>query len=661
MSGNFLNIGLSGLIGAQTGLQNTSHNIANVNTDGYSRQRGEFITQPPLFKGVGYLGNGVRASSVFRVIDERINLELRSNISGFNQADTLYNLATQVDEVVAHPDIGLSGALEGFFSAVHNLNDDPASLTARQILLNESDTMVQRFNLLENQINDQLNLANDDIVSYTQEINRLGESIARMNVQIASVQGDSQQAPPNDLLDRRDLLIKELSELVDVTTLRQDNGAINVFIGKGVSLVTGGVNQEMVSGINNLDGDMREVYIRANSGALVRVTDSLGGGKIGGALEFVNDIAIPALNTLGLVAIGLADTINSQHQLGMDLNNDLGGNFFADVNSADAVSDRVYYQAGNAGTAVMNTYITSVADLTGSDYEVEFDGSNYSVTRLSDNQVVASFAEPGAFPTNVALSSEGFSIEFTTGGAQAGDTFKIVPTRDGAKDIDVSVVDPNAIAWAAPVDGERAVTNTGSGLIERILVTDTTNAAFTTSANQLSPPLQIVFTSASNYDVIDANTNTVLGSGVFTPGQDNDMLALAGLNFGYEVTINGAPEANDQFDINYNTGGVSDNRNGLLIANYQKQKIMSNGSQSIVDVYSNLVGRVGAKTNAAGIEKDATKALVEQYQARRESVSGVSLDEEAAQLIQFQQAYQASAQIISVARTVFDTLFQSVR
>ncbi len=660
MSGSFINIGLSGLNAAQAGLQNTSHNISNVNTEGFSRQRGIFVTRPPQFSGSGYTGSGVSADAVFRVIDERINLELRNNLSDFNQSDVLFSLASQIDDIVADPDIGLSSAMDGFFGAVHNLNDDPSSQTARQVLINEANTMVQRFQLLNEQLNDQLDLANADLSSYAEEINRLGSSIASMNVQIASSGGDSLANPPNDLLDKRDSLIRELAELVEVTTLRQDDGAINVFIGKGIALVTGGVNQNVVPGIDNFDGDKREVFVRSNTGALVSVTDSIQGGKIGGALEFVNEIAIPSLNTLGLVALGLADSINQQHQLGMDLKDDLGGNFFTDINTTNARAKRVFYGATNTGSALMNVSISDVNSLTGDDYELTFDGTNYRMTNNTDGSVVTTFAEPGAFPTTINIASEGISIEFTSGGAAAGDRFTLTPTRDASADIDVVITDPNALAWASPVDAERLSTNVGSGIIQSVTVTDTSTGAFTTP-NQLTPPLEIVFTSATTYDVVNATTSGVIASGAFVPGQDNDMLTPLGLNYGFEVVIAGEPEPGDQFNVDYNNGGLSDNRNGLAIADFQKEKLMSGNTSSIVDIYAKLVGQVGSKTNAAGVSKDATKVLVAQYQARRESVSGVSLDEEAANLIKFQQAYQASAQIISTARTVFDTLITSVR
>jgi flagellar hook-associated protein 1 len=660
MTANFLNIGLSGLNASQAGLQSTSHNIANINTDGYSRQTSNFSTHAPTFTGAGYIGNGAKTDSVTRNLDEGINTELRSNLSDFEFQDSLFSLASQVDDMIADPNIGLNSALSRFFTSVHNMNDDPASSANRQLLFDDAQALTQRFSTLSSQLSDQIDIANKQVNSISSAINGLGEQLAGLNIEIMSTQGDVNIQAPNDLLDKRDQLLGELSKLVDVTTLRQENGAMNIFIGKGTVLVAGGNSQEIGSTVSKTDADLRDVHIKSTTGSLTSITSSIGGGKLGGALEFLDKIAIPALNNIGKITIGLTDALNTQHQLGMDINDELGGNFFNDFNTSTARSNRIFYGASNSGSAAMNVSITDTSALTGADYSMRYDGTNYSLVNLETKSIVTTFAEPGSFPTMVSVASEGFSIEFTAGGADSGDQFKVMPTRKAARDMSLVVDDPASFAWASPIRAEKSAVNTGSGEIKNVSVTDTTTPLFSV-ANSLTPPLEFQFTSATTFNVVNTTTSATISTGIFTPNQENDMLALAGLSYGFEVVINGAPKDGDSFTVDYNNGGISDNRNGLLMADIQLAKTMDGGLSSLVDVYGNTVGSVGSQTNQAALSRDANKALVAQYESRRASVSGVNLDEEAAKLIQYQQSYQAAAQIISVSRQVFDTLLNSVR
>jgi flagellar hook-associated protein 1 len=660
MAANFLNIGLSGLNASQAGLQSTSHNIANINTDGYSRQTANFTTHVPTFSGSGYIGNGAKTDAVTRNLDEGINTELRSNLSDFEYQDSLFSLASQVDDMIADPNIGLNSALSSFFTSVHNMNDDPAAAANRQLLFDDAQALTQRVSTLSSQISDQIEIANKQISSITSAVNSLGQQLAGINVEIMSALGDANVQAPNDLLDKRDQLLGELSQLVDVTTLRQENGAINIFIGKGLALVAAGDSQEIVSTVSKTDADLRDVHIKSTTGSLITITNNIQGGKLGGTLEFLDNIAIPTLNNIGKITIGLTDAINSQHQLGMDINDNLGGDFFNDINTSTARSNRVFYGASNSGSPAMNVSITDTSVLTGADYSLKYDGTNYKLVNLESKSTVATFAEPGSFPTSVAIASEGFSIEFTAGGAVANDQFKITPTRKAARDMSLAIDDPASFAWASPIRAEKSAVNTGSGEIKNVSVTDTTTSLFSV-ANNLNPPVEFQFTSATTYNVVNVNTSATITTGTFTPNQENDMLALAGLSYGFEVAINGAPKAGDTFTVDYNNGGISDNRNGLLIADIQLAKTMDGGLSSLVDVYGNTVSSVGSQTNQAALSRDANKTLVAQYESRRASVSGVNLDEEAAKLIQYQQSYQAAAQVISVSRQVFDTLLNSVR
>ena len=223
-------------------------------------------------------------------------------------------------------------------------------------------------------------------------------------------------------------------------------------------------------------------------------------------------------------------------------------------------------------------------------------------------------------------------------------------------------MDPTQIAAALPVTASFSASNIGTGNVANVQVTDTSNAAFSNAPNSLNPPLQIQFTSATTFDVIDPTGPATLATGVaYTPNQNNDILSAAGLNFGYEVTLNGAPQVGDTFNINYNAGGVGDNRNMLDLGDLQQLSTLDNGNSNFQQGFGRLVSQVGTRTQEAQIGREAQQSLLNQVKERRESISGVNLDEEAAKLIKFEQAYQASAQVIQVARTIFQTIIDSTR
>ena len=216
---------------------------------------------------------------------------------------------------------------------------------------------------------------------------------------------------------------------------------------------------------------------------------------------------------------------------------------------------------------------------------------------------------------------------------------------------------------ASPVRTDALLANTGSGQISAGVVVDTTTPEFTTTAGQLTPPLRIEFLSASSYQVVNSTTSAVIeGPIAFTPGNTNTVFPTPGsYDPGYRIDLSGSPAAGDVFTVDYNTGGVGDNRNALLLAGIQNAKILNNGATSLQGNYSALIANVGSKTHQADIGQEAGKVLLAQAQDRRDSISAVNLDEEAANLLRFEQAYQAAAQIVSIARSVFNELMAIFR
>ena len=637
-SGDMLGVGISGLLAFQRALATTGHNIANVNTAGYSRQRVGLVTQTPQFAGNGYIGTGVRADSIRRLYDDFLTLQVRTSTSSYNRLDRYHNMASQVDGLLADSQTGLAPALQGFFNAVQGVANDPASIPARQALLGESGTLVDRFHALDRRLTELNSRINADLKSAVTEVNNLATSIASLNQEIARAQGSGQT--PNDLLDKRDNLIGQLAERVSVTTVAQSDGSVNIFAGNGQTLVAGFQSMALSVTPNVYDPTRSDIGYTIGS-TTVNVTSQITGGTLGGALDFRNQVLDPARAALGRVATGLAKSFNDQHQLGLDLANALGGSFFT------APTPTVSIASTNTGSGAVSASIASVAGLQVSDYRLKYDGANaYTLTRLSDGQTTA-IATGGTSPYTTT-TIDGFTLTITAGAA-VGDTFLVKPGTGAAATIGLAIGDPRKIAAAAPIRTGAALANTG---------TATVSAG---SVNTPPPPnanLQQTVTITFN---TPPTTFNVSGTGT---GNPTNVAYTSGGNISYNgwtLQIAGSPAAGDTFTLQSNSGGTSDNRNALLLGGLQSQQTLAGGTATFGGAYSQLVSDVGAKTHAAGINRDAQSTLRDQAVAARSAVAGVNLDEEAANMVRFQQAYQAAAQVISVSNMLFETLLGAVR
>ncbi len=557
MAGGLLGIATSGLMAAQRGLATTGHNVANVNTEGYSRQRTEQIERLPSFTGAGFIGNGVDIASITRSYDSFLNAQLRSSLSAHGELATYHSMASQVDNFIADPDASLSPSLQSFFNAVQDVVNDPTSIAARRVMLTEGETLVQRFNILNGRMDDLRSQVNQSLSTNIDEINGLARGIAALNERIVVAYGQAGQ-PPNDLLDQRDLLAERLSEKVGTSLYEQKDGSLNVFIGNGQALVMGSTANQLSIQDSAYDPNQKDIAITAGGSSAVVITSAISGGEIGGFLRFVNELLDPAQNALGRIAAGLAATFNAQHSAGSDLNGNSGTDFFGDVTDPTIGQYSWFNKQTNTGTATLaiafdNAAGNGPADLTASDYRLDFDGINYTLTRLSDNY---SFLPN----TTGTFAEDGLSIGIGSGSAAAGDSFLIRPFRRVAGDLSVSLADPREIAAA------------------------------------------------------------------------------------------GTPFA-----------GPGDNTNARALAQLQVTPALLGGKATYQDAYTEIVGAVGTRTHAAEIDSTAQKQLLDHARQSRDSVSGVNLDEEAANLLKYQQAYQAAAQLIPVLNDMFDALIGAVR
>jgi flagellar hook-associated protein 1 FlgK len=645
MTGSIFGIGVSGLTAAQAGLLVTSHNITNAATDGFHRQQAVQGTQTPQQTGAGFFGKGTTVDTVRRAYSRFLDNSVLQAQTQSAYLDAYNSYIRQIDDLLANPDAGLSPALQSFFSGVQDVGANPASVAARQQMISLAQALTGRFQTFDARLEEMRTSVNRQLTDVTGQINSLASEIARVNEQIVRF-GYDQSKEANDLLDQRDRLLGELNQLVRISTVAQSDGSINVFIGSGQSLVLGTQSYQLAVAPSAEDPQDYGIFYVSGATRIPLSEVNLQGGTLGGLLAFRSETLDDVENQIGRMAIVLAQTFNDQHRLGMDLDGNLGGDFFA-VPAAQTLANQ-----NNTGTAVIAAANTDVGALTASDYRLQFNAGTWTLTRLSDG-LQTSFA---AFPQTV----DGVTLTLPSGAAADGDSFLIQPVRNGARDIDVLITDTARIAAAAPVRAAQDLANTGSATISPGVVLDTTNAAFATPG-QLSPPILIEFTSATQYSVYD-NTNpaapVLLEAGIaYTPGAVNDVFPTPGaLDYGYRVTLTGAADTGDRFTVDYNTGGVADNRNALLLAALQTANTMANGSASYQGAYSQLVASVGNRAREIDVQGRAQDALVNQTREAQQSLSGVNLDEEAANLIRYQQAYQAASKVLQIASTLFDEI-----
>ena len=684
-------IGTSALVSYQRVLATTSHNFSNVQNEDYSRQSVALVTNPAQRSGAGFIGSGIHSNTTSRQYDQFLTTAVRDNLTERAEQDIFLNYSSQVDDLLANPDAGLMPAVESFFNAVHDVANDPTSTSTRSVLLAEGESLADRFKYMSqriHEINQSVTRQIDQVVS---EINALAHNVAELNAEIQHQTGSAGGQPPNDLLDQRDAALSDLAERINITAVPLSDGSLNVFVGNGQNLVVGNDVLELNVTGNVYDRSIQEITYQ---GSTVPITDFMKGGTLGGLLEVRDDVLLHSRSELGRIAITLAETFNEQHNQGMDINGGMGLDFFHGMAAATAFTagaqvlpDQVF---NDIATDVAGTVeFTDVGALRATEYQLDFDGVSYQLRRLSDNAVIppTNAIPPGATPNEVLeYDTEGFSVTLTGTSIAAGDSFVIRPTYNGAQDITMRITDPAEIAAAAPIRIDSATdidngtgttgvpVNTGTGVITPGIVTNATGA--TLSAAEPTGSFTLVYDSGVPGFVVSPGHPVdglpLVETFPYDPVANNgDSYTLNVPGFG-DITFNlsGIPADGDAFVIRDNAldndgavrpGGVGDARNAALLASLQNQNLMS-GSGGYTDyqgAYGNLVADVGIRTNQAEVNLSAREKLLEQARAERDEVSGVNLDEEAANLIRYQQAYQAAAQVLSVGRDVFQTLLSA--
>ncbi|WP_077531163.1 flagellar hook-associated protein FlgK [Vreelandella utahensis] len=891
---SLLNTGLTGILSNQKALETTSNNITNANTPGYSRQRADFVSNPSQASGSGYIGQGVNVADIQRLNDEFINTQLRSDTTLHSEQTALVENLNGMDDLLGNEKTGLNQALNEFFGTLQDAAESPASNSLREQALNQADNLVSRFKSVDSQLRSREETVDDRISANLSDINSLADGIAELNLKIAESPGRASGRDANELLDKRDEKLRELSELVQVQTNENNDGTVDVSIGKGQGIVSKGNSATLRLSGSTEQAGRREVLLEG-VGRDRAITHEITGGALGGNLTFRDEILEPTLNGIGRIAIGLSERMNEQHQLGQDLNGNLGGNFFRDINSESLARGRITPSAETAenGDRQARVNITDSSKLDTRSYTLEFTGPDdqqYRIRDATSGELVKTGSISDSRPSTISM--DGFEIELESGDFQQGDEFTVRPTFNGARDMATEIVAGEQIALAAPIRAEASSGNQGTGQITQGTMLDIRDPqtgrrldALDQNGN-LDPPMEIRFLSENRFEVVDVSdpsdpkpldppmnnvrfepgkTNTVFsgdpgarvvtasgptntepqpgagngygaqeitlrtrdpetgvvstqpaldinanesaqsianklngrsgvqataytetelrnlngsdadisisikddsgtktadlgqidgpltadslkkamednsdfeslnldvriagddgnslklrsnsgadirlelnnsngslqvskpdpygGGSVGTESLNNNVVTVGGYvdttladgvrltaddtttagadNFferapssepaykGFQFELSGNPEAGDSFRLETNEGGTSDNRNGLALGDLNAKNYLDNGNFSFTDAYGSVVEDVGSRTRTAQVDKEAAGTLKEQSQKQWEEQSGVNLDEEAGRLIEFQNAYSASSQVVSVARDLFNTL-----
>ena len=537
MAVNILNIGKSALTAAQVGISVTGHNIANAATPGYSRQEVVQRAAEAQDYGFGYLGQGAEISQVKRAYSQVIAQQMHSAQTSSSATNAYATQMIQIDNMLSDVNAGLSPAIQEFFSSVQGLSSNPGDAASRQAVISKAEALTNRFQSIGNQLDEIREGVNSELVSSTKLVTAYATQIASLNDVISKALGADKNNAPNDLMDQRDQIIAEMNKLIKTDIYTQDDGSYNVFVGNGVPLVVGGKSYGLTTVSSTTDASRLEVAYVSNTTVKPLSESSLPGGSIGGLLQFRSSSLDNIQNQIGQIATVIAETFNAQHKLGFDPSGTAGGNFF------NAPTPQVFGDTANSVTATLNATISSATALTSSDYKLKYDGTNYSVTRVSDG-TVQTFA---SLPQTV----DGLTINGTMA---AGDSFLIQPTRGAATTFSVAISDINKIAAA------------------------------------------------------DA------------------------------------------------TGGNGNNRNALELAALQRKPLLNNSALTYESAFGQVVSAVGNKTHELKVVGASEDTLLAQATAAQQSESGVNLDEEATNLLRYQQAYQAAGKVMQIASSLFDML-----
>ena len=626
---NLFVTGMSGLQAFRQALDVTGQNIANANTDGYVRQRADLVARESTPVGASWVGNGVEVGRLARVVDDFLADQSRVSQSNSARLEVFAGQAARVTNLLGDPSGGLSNALQRLTNAIEAVATEPASMAARQGLVETLDATVSQMRGLDARLRELDGSTHVRIVAEASAVDGLAVSLATLNRDIGVARATSGSAP-NGLLDQRDRLLDQLAAKVSIRVVANDDGAVNVYLSGGQSLVLGDASVRVATVNDPADIGRFRVVLR-NGSSSEDVTRSISGGVLGGLFELREEVLDPARNEVGRIATALTSALNAQHQKGVDFLGVPGGELLS------VGAPKTVVPTDNTGVVTTSATLADASALTGADYELEWQGTAWSLRRL-DSGAAVPFTGTGAAGSPIAF--DGLSL--LVGGTPAvGDRVLLRPTREAVSQMRVEITAPSRVAAAAPVRVSASVDNAGAARVIALEVIDPTNP-------MLRTPAAVIFPTPSTVSIDGGPSQAwVVGQ----PIEAN----------GWRLRISGAPAAGDGFAITDNGAGRGDNRNAVLLSDALRSPLLDASTSSLADAVTRLTSGVGAVTQQAQRNSEVQRLAYEDSVKQRQSVSGVNLDEEASNLLRYQQAYQASAQVIRTANEVFNMLIGIVR
>jgi flagellar hook-associated protein 1 len=624
---SLLNIGISGLNAAQVALATVSNNIANASTSGYSEESVEQVETIGQSNSQYTLGGGVDVVAVQRAYSQYLTSALWSGNSNLQSATTTSNLSSTLNSLLSNSG-NLQTALDNLYSGFSNVANSPTSTSVRQATLGDATSAATVYNTLGQQLAQQSTQVNGEIGNTVTSINTITSQIATLNQQILAAGGNN----PNSLLDQRDQLVQQLAGYTGISTSTDSNGALSIYTTSGDTLVSGTQSYALSSGANQYDPSSTDVFDSSGND----ITSQLSGGTLGGLISYRNTVLEPAQNTLGQSAIALASSVNAQQADGLNQSGQQGQAIFS-IGSPTVLSS-----SNNTGSASVSASISDVSQLTTSDYVLKYTGTGtgtngWSLSTTTGQSVALTANSDGS------LSADGLTFN-VSGTAQTGDSYEIEPTRNAATSLSVSMTSAGGIAAAAALTATPATANTGTATVSSISVSNSSNANLLSGAT-------IKFGSGNSYTITDGAGNTTTGT--YTAGQPITA-------DGWSLSLSGTPASGDSITVAANTNGLSDNTNALALAALSNTGVLDGGQTSVVQSYTNLTTQIGDAGSQASANLTTQTSLYSEAESNQQSLAGVNLNQEAASLVQYQQAYQASAQVISTAQQLFTSLITAI-
>jgi len=623
-------ISVSALQAFQNAINVTSNNVANASTPGYDRESVILTEAIPQSNGSATVGAGVVVAGISRAYSQAAANQLNTSQSSLGQLTALQNYSTQIDNLFGTTAGGLSTALQSFYSAFSDVANNPTSTASRQALLGQAQSVAGSFQNASGELSTLNTDVNSRITADVTQINSIASAISALNKQIVVGTAQNGNQPPNELLDQRDQLLSKLSQLVGVSTTTEADGALNVFVGNGQALVLQGQTTALTTVANQFNAAQLEI---ASSASNVVISSSITSGDLGGLLAARAQVINPALNQLGQIATAVSQTVNSQQADGLDLSGNFGANIFS-VGTPLATGSA---KNSDAVTASVSVNANGLGALTANDYVLSFVGGTPALTNTGTG---ASVTPAGAGTIASPYTADGISIVLS-GAPAAGDQFLVQPTATAAASFKVVLTNPSQIAAAGAIKTGAAGTNTGAATISSGTVLNPANP-------NLQQPATITFANPpTSYSVNGGAPVAYANGGNITAN-------------GWQVQISGAPASGDTFTVTSNAGGTGDNRNALAAANALNVGVLDKGTVSVTGGLSALITGLGSQAQQINTAQTAQAAVNSQALSSVQSVSGVNLDEEAASLLQWQQAYQAAAHALTIGNSLFTTLIDSV-